>query len=150
MRALAQRVESAEVRVDGEVTGRIAAGLLVFVGVMRDDAGRDVDWLAKKIPGLRVFADDDGKMNRSVVDIGGKVLLVSQFTLCADVRKGTRPSFGGAMAPDAADGLFQTLVQKLSDAVPVETGRFQAHMKVGLVNDGPVTLWLDTEGRGQK
>jgi D-tyrosyl-tRNA(Tyr) deacylase len=148
MRAVVQRVQRAQVTVGGEVVGAIGPGLLVLVGVAAGDTDADRAWLAKKLPALRVFADDAGKMNRSVADIGGAVLLVSQFTLCADVTKGTRPSFTGAMEPAAAERAFAALVAEVGALVPVQTGRFRADMQVELVNDGPVTLWLDSRRDG--
>lgn len=145
MKAVIQRVSEASVVVDGEVTGAIAQGLLVLVGVCQGDTERDLDWVARKLVGLRIFSDAEGKMNRSVKEIGGQILLVSQFTLCADVRKGTRPSFAKAMAPEQAQQMFQSLVERVSLEVPAQTGRFQAHMDVGLHNDGPVTIVLDSQ-----
>lgn len=144
MRAVVQRVSSARVLVEREVVGAIDAGLLVLVGVAAGDTEADADWLRRKLLSLRVFADENGKMNRSLQDIAGAALLVSQFTLCADVSKGTRPSFGKAMEPSLAERLLDGLVRSLSQEVPVSTGRFGAHMSVELTNDGPVTLWLDT------
>ena len=149
MRAVVQRVKSASVTVDGEVTGEIGAGLLVLLGVARDDADEDGKWLAAKIPTLRVFEDDEGKMNRSLADIGGGLLVVSQFTLLGSVRKGTRPSFNDAAPPDVARELYEKFVAHCATALgrPVATGRFAAMMDVALVNDGPVTLILDTRSR---
>jgi D-aminoacyl-tRNA deacylase len=144
MRAVVQRVSRAEVRVDGAAVGAIGRGLLVLVGVAHGDGDADGAWLAKKLPALRIFPDDAGKMNRSVVDIGGAILVVSQFTLCADVTKGTRPSFVAAMEPEEAERRVQLLVAALAAAVPVQTGRFRADMQVELINDGPVTIWLDS------
>jgi D-tyrosyl-tRNA(Tyr) deacylase len=148
VRALLQRVKQAKVEVSGEVVGSIGQGLLVFVAVCEGDEARDVDWIARKIVTLRVFPDDEDRMNRSVVDIGGSTLLVSQFTLSADVGKGTRPSFGKAMEPQRARILFDEVVARVSVDVGVETGQFQAHMEVSLINDGPITLWLDSRSRG--
>lgn len=144
MRALLQRVSRARVRVAEEEVGAIERGLLVFVGIAEGDTEADIAWLSKKLLALRVFPDDAGKMNLSVADVGGSLLLVSQFTLCADLAKGTRPSFGKAMAPGAAERLFDLLVQQVKETAPVATGRFGAHMEVELTNDGPVTLWLDS------
>lgn len=151
MRALVQRVSRASVEVDQKPVGSIGPGLLVFAGVMVDDGPSDLEWMARKLVGLRIFPDADGKMNRSVADCGGRVLLVSQFTLCADVGKGTRPSFSRAMPPQEANMWFGRLVEAVGRSVPVETGTFQAHMEVSLVNDGPVTIWLDSrrEGKGE-
>jgi D-tyrosyl-tRNA(Tyr) deacylase len=146
MRAVVQRVSSASVTVEGERVGEIDRGLLVLLGVAPTDGPAQVAWLAGKVVHLRIFPDDEGKMNRSVVDVGGGVLVVSQFTLYGDVRKGKRPSFVGAAAPDLAEPLYE----RFCDAVAAEgvgrvgRGRFGAHMDVALVNDGPVTLILDT------
>ena len=149
MRALVQRVSEASVTVDGTVTGAIGGGLLVLVGVTAGDAADDRDWLVKKILQLRIFDDDDGVMNRSVLDTGGGVLAVSQFTLFASTRKGNRPSYSAAAPPDIAQPLFDAFVAALAAALgkPVPTGVFGAHMQVRLVNDGPVTLLLDSRSR---
>lgn len=145
MRAVVQRVTRARVTVGGEVAGEIAAGLLVLVGVTQADADADVAYLADKIAGLRVFNDDDGKMNCSVADVGGALLVVSQFTLFGDVRRGRRPSFDAAAAPAQANQLYQALVARLRAlGLSCATGRFQEHMEVELVNDGPVTILLDS------
>ena len=145
MRAVVQRVSSARVTVDDRRVGGIRAGLLVLVGIARDDGSDDVSYLADKVVGLRVFPDDDGRMNRSVRDVGGDILLVSQFTLYGDCRRGRRPSFDGAAAPREARPVYDELVRRLRErGVSVETGVFQAHMKVDSVNDGPVTILLDT------
>ena len=145
MRAVVQRVTSARVTVDDRRVGGIRAGLLVLVGIARDDGSDDVSYLVDKVVGLRVFPDDDGRMNRSVRDVGGDILLVSQFTLYGDCRRGRRPSFDGAAAPREARAVYDELVRRFRDrGVPVETGVFQAHMKVDSVNDGPVTILLDT------
>jgi D-tyrosyl-tRNA(Tyr) deacylase len=145
MRAVLQRVRSASVSVAGEVVGRIGPGLLVFVGVSHIDGPGDVDYITAKIRDLRIFADQNDRMNRSVVETGGAVLVVSQFTLLADCRKGRRPSFDEAASPPVAQALYNTLVRRLRDeGLNVETGVFQAHMEVELVNDGPVTMLLDS------
>ncbi len=145
MRALLQRVSRAEVHVEGENVGRIDRGLLVLLGVGKGDSERDSVSLAKKVAELRIFADSDDKMNLSVEDIGGQVLVVSQFTLHADVRKGRRPFFGNAEGPERANALCEHFCDQLrARGLPVETGRFGAIMNVELVNDGPVTLWLDS------
>ena len=144
MRVVLQRVSRASVTVDGNTVGTIGAGLLVLVGFTPgDDQGR-IDWMADKIVGLRVFRDDDGKMNRSIADIGGSVLVVSQFTLYGNVSKGRRPSFVDAAAPDEAIPLYEAFVAALRErGVAVETGEFGAVMEVDLVNDGPVTLVIE-------
>ena len=145
MRAVVQRVKSASVTVDADVAGRIGSGLLVFVGVSHGDGPADLDYIASKIRELRIFPDDHGRMNRSVVETGGAVLVVSQFTLLADSRKGRRPSFDDAAPPALAESLYNGLVRKLRDeGLEVATGVFQAHMDVALVNDGPVTMLLDS------
>jgi D-tyrosyl-tRNA(Tyr) deacylase len=141
-----QRVSRAEVRVGDEVTGRIGAGLLALVGAGDDDTDEDVAYLVDKIVGLRIFPDEAGNMNRSVVDVGGALLIVSQFTLYGDARKGRRPSFVKAMAPGPAEQLYDKFVAAArATGVPVQTGRFRAMMQVELVNDGPVTLLLDSK-----
>jgi D-aminoacyl-tRNA deacylase len=140
-----QRVSQASVTVDGQIVGQIRRGLLVLLGVTHDDTQDDVDYLAEKTTGLRIFEDDAGKMNRSLPEIGGRMLVVSQFTLYGDCRKGKRPSFTAAAAPELAERLYEafvTAVQRLG--VPTATGTFRAHMDVALVNDGPVTLLLDS------
>ena len=146
MRVVLQRVSRAEVRIDGRVTGRIGAGLLVLVGFAPGDAEGALDWMAEKILGLRIFADDAGKMNRALAEVGGGVLVVSQFTLYGDAQKGRRPSFVDAASPEVAIplyGRFVTLLRERGGGVPVETGEFGAMMDVELVNDGPVTLVLE-------
>jgi D-tyrosyl-tRNA(Tyr) deacylase len=150
VRAVVQRVSRASVTVGGEVVGRIEKGLLVLLGVAEGDTQDDVIFLAAKIAGLRIFPDDEGKMNRSLVDVGGRMLVVSQFTLLGDCRKGRRPSFIQAARPERAVELYRGFVAEVQgQGVAVETGRFQEHMDVELVNDGPVTLILDTrQGTG--
>ena len=145
MRAVVQRVSRAKVTVNGWTSGEIGLGLLVLLGVGQDDSNDDVDYLAEKIAGLRIFEDSDGKMNRSVLDIGGSVLVVSQFTLYGDVRRGKRPSFDAAAPPDQARRLYELFVQRIQAAgLRCETGRFQEMMEVELVNQGPVTILLDS------
>ena len=146
MRAVIQRVSRAKVTVAGEVTGEIELGLLVLLGVGQQDAEVGADYLADKTAGLRIFEDDAGKMNRSVVDVGGAVLVVSQFTLYGDVRKGKRPSFDDAARPEKARALYEHFVERIRAAgLRCETGRFQEMMQVELVNDGPVTILVDSE-----
>ncbi|MCI5095447.1 MAG: D-aminoacyl-tRNA deacylase [Rhodobacteraceae bacterium] len=148
MRALIQRVSEASVTVDGNIIGQIDAGFLVLICAMQGDTEAEATYLANKISKLRIFQDDAGKMNRSVADIGGGVLVVSQFTLAADTRRGNRPGFSNAAAPDEGNRLYQVFAQALRDlGLPVETGQFGADMKVRLLNDGPVTIWMDTEDR---
>jgi D-tyrosyl-tRNA(Tyr) deacylase len=131
--------------VEGEVVGRIERGLLALIGVGDGDTSADAAWIARKLAGLRIFEDGDGKMNLAVRDVGGSVLVVSQFTLHGDCRKGRRPSFVKAMEPVGAEALVAEVVTHVgAEGIPVETGRFRAHMDVELVNDGPVTLWLDS------
>jgi len=148
MRAVIQRVTKASVTVDQKVVGEIAQGLLVLLGVEKDDDSKDLSYLVSKTLGLRIFYDDDGKMNRSVTDVNGQLLVVSQFTLLGNVQKGKRPSFGNAAKPEIANELYQQFVQQTRDAgVETETGIFQADMAVALVNDGPVTILLDSRKR---
>ena len=148
MRAVVQRARRASVRVEGETIGEIGPGLVVLVGAGQRDSDRDVAWLVGKIAGMRIFRDDEGRMNRSVVDCGGSVLAISQFTLYGDCRKGRRPSFADALAPEPAQGLYDRFVAGLREAgLTVATGRFGAMMDVELINDGPVTLLLDSERR---
>lgn len=146
MRALIQRVSEAAVRVDGTVLGEIGPGLLVLICAMRGDTHAEADKLATKISKLRIFQDDAGKMNRSVIDVGGSALVVSQFTLSADTKSGNRPGFSSACGPDAGNEFYEYFANVLSQSgVPVAKGRFGADMKVSLVNDGPVTIWMDTD-----
>ena len=149
MRVVVQRVSEADVTIAGDVVGRIGRGLLVLVGVETGDAPADVDWLAEKLAGLRIFDDADGKMNLSVREVGGEALVVSQFTLHAGTRKGNRPSFIRAARPEEAVPLYEAFLERLEAAVgrPVRRGVFAADMQVRLVNDGPVTIVIDSRQR---
>jgi D-tyrosyl-tRNA(Tyr) deacylase len=146
MRAVIQRVAAADVRVDDEIVGRIGPGLLVLLGIARSDEEKDADYLADKAVHLRIFEDGNGKMNRSLLETGGEVLVVSQFTLLGDCRKGRRPSFVQAAPPERAEQLYEYFVDQLKmKGITVTTGRFQAVMAVSLINDGPVTLILESK-----
>lgn len=148
MRALLQRTSGASVAVDGEILGSIGSGLVVFVGVGPADDEATADALARRITELRIFRDGEGRTNSSLIDVGGAVLLVSQFTLFADTRRGRRPGFTGAAPPDQAERLYERIAAALRDlGVEVATGRFGAEMAVELTNDGPFTIWLDTGDR---
>ncbi len=149
MRAVLQRVTSASVEVDGKIVGRIQQGVTVLLGVAKGDDASDVTYLVDKLQTLRIFADEQGKMNRSLTEVGGSVLLVSQFTLLGRTTNGRRPSFDGAATPDLAKHLYEQIAADLrAGGTPVETGVFAAHMQVALVNDGPVTFVVDSrEGR---
>ncbi|WP_394822400.1 D-aminoacyl-tRNA deacylase [Pendulispora albinea] len=145
MRAVIQRVSSARVEVDGEITGAIERGLLVYLGVGIGDGPKDRAYLLDKILNARIFENLEGKFDRSVLDVGGELLVVSQFTLYGDLRRGRRPSFDGALRPEEAEAMYEAFVHEArARGVGVATGRFRAHMHVSSVNDGPVTLWLDT------
>ena len=148
MRAVIQRVERASVSVEGEIRGQIGAGFLVLIGVEEGDGDADFRYIAEKVPNLRVFEDEQGKMNRSLLDVGSELLAVSQFTLLGDARGGRRPSFITAARPETADPMYERLVADWrARGIRVETGVFGAHMKVSLVNDGPVTILLDSRRR---
>ncbi|MEA3467490.1 MAG: D-aminoacyl-tRNA deacylase [Thermodesulfobacteriota bacterium] len=145
MRAVIQRVSRASVTVDSEITGKIGAGLLVLLGIHKDDGAKEIKWLADKIINLRIFKDEDGKMNDSLLDTGGAMLIVSQFTLYGDCRKGRRPGYSTAAPPDRAKSLYRQFIDTVKQKnISTASGRFQAHMDVELVNDGPVTLLLDS------
>lgn len=144
MKALLQRVKRASVTVDKKLISQIGKGILIFLGVEKGDSEENADKLSEKITKLRIFEDENDKMNLSVTDVDGEILVVSQFTLCGDCKKGTRPSFGKAASPDIANELYEYFVNKLKERqVSVQTGKFRAMMDVELVNDGPVTFWLE-------
>jgi D-aminoacyl-tRNA deacylase len=146
MRALVQRVSEASVLVDSSIVGQIQRGLLIFLGIRQDDTETQAEQLATKIGQLRIFPDSEGKMNLSLQDISGEMLIVSQFTLYGDTRKGNRPSYANAAKPEKALELYQCFIEKCRRrGFPVATGVFQAHMQVRLINDGPVTIWCDSE-----
>lgn len=146
MRVVLQRVSEASVKVGGSLVAEIGPGFLLLLGITRTDSEVEAEYLARKIAGLRVFEDDAGKMNLGLAEAGGSVLVVSQFTLYGDVRKGRRPSFSHAAPPEHAEPLYRFFCARLAqEGIAVEQGVFQAHMRVALVNDGPVTLWLDSE-----
>jgi len=147
MRAVVQRVKRAEVRVEGRITGKIEKGILILLGVGEDDENKDLEYMADKIMNLRIFEDDNDKMNLSVIDVGGSVLVVSQFTLYGDCRKGNRPSYSKAARPEKAKDYYDRFIEYISNKynIKVETGIFQASMEVDFINDGPVTLMLDSK-----
>jgi D-tyrosyl-tRNA(Tyr) deacylase len=160
MRAVVQRVAEAHVtvcanesgdreNVQHETTGRIGAGVLVYLGCGKGDAEVDVEWMLEKILGLRIFENDAGKLDRSVLEMGGSMLVVSQFTLYGDVRKGRRPSFEGALAPEAARALYDSFCAKAKARLTVATGRFQADMRVASINEGPITIWIESPKRAE-
>ena len=145
MRAVIQRVRESSVAIDGQTVGRSARGLMVLIGVEDGDTDKDLAYVADKVPNLRIFEDENGKMNRSLVDMGGQILAISQFTLLGDARTGRRPSFTAAARPDTAVPMYEALVEKWrSLGIHVETGVFGADMQVSLINDGPVTILLDS------
>ena len=151
MKALLQRVTRASVSVDGEVVGKIGRGLVAFIGVAHGDTERDADYLADKMVNLRIFADEASKFNLSALETKGEILIISQFTLLADARKGRRPSFAGAAPPEQAEVLFSLFADRVRDSgLNVETGRFQQHMLVEIHNDGPVTIALDSRDKVEK
>lgn len=147
MRAILQRVSEASCKVDGHITGQIGIGFLVLLGVEEADTTEDLQWLAQKIAGMRVFGDENGLMNKALADVGGDILLISQFTLFAQTKKGNRPSFIRAAKPDKAIPLYEQMIKTLTELTgkPIATGIFGADMKVALVNDGPVTIVMDTK-----
>ncbi|HYG39486.1 MAG TPA: D-aminoacyl-tRNA deacylase [Cytophagales bacterium] len=149
MVAVIQRVSEASVTINGEVKNAIENGLLILLGITHSDDQEDIDWLSKKIIGLRIFGDEEGKMNLSISDINGDILLISQFTLHASTKKGNRPSFIEAARPEVAIPLYNSFIDKLSNKLgkPVKTGEFGADMKVALINDGPVTILIDTKDK---
>lgn len=147
MRAVVQRVKHANVIVDEKVVGAIKQGFMVLLGVEKEDTEKDMIYIADKLLGLRIFEDEDEKMNLSIQDVEGQMLIVSQFTLMGDCRKGRRPSFIEAARPDEANALYERLVNYIKETVPVETGIFQADMEVNICNDGPVTVMLDSKKR---
>lgn len=149
MRVVIQRASEASVVIDGKIHGEINRGLVVLLGIEADDTRDDIDWLVRKIIGLRIFNDDDGKMNFSIQDIGGEFLVISQFTLHASTKKGNRPSYIKAARPEAAIPLYEEFIQILrkESGLKVDTGSFGADMKVQLINDGPVTIWIDSKNR---
>ena len=147
MRIVIQRVSQASVTIDGKIAGAIQQGLLLLVGICPEDGPEDIEYAVRKISQMRIFSDNADKMNLSVQDVGGQILSISQFTLYADTKKGNRPAFTGAAKPDLATALYDQFNQKLAQTVPVQTGEFGADMKVSLVNDGPVTIVLDTKAR---
>ncbi len=146
MRAVVQRVKKASVVVDGKIVGKIGKGILILLGVGKEDTEEDIRWLADKVSNLRIFEDDEGKMNKSVKDVGGKILVVSQFTLYGDCRKGRRPSFTQAAPPEKGRFFYEKFIEDLKkEGIEVESGIFGAKMEVHLINDGPVTILLDSK-----
>lgn len=147
MRCLIQRVQESKVIVENKITGRINLGLLVFLAIGKDDTEKDIEWISKKIVNLRIFNDDNGKMNKSILDVNGELLIVSQFTLYGNAQKGNRPSFTESAAPEKAKHYYELFIQQCEQLLnkKVQTGIFAADMKVHLINDGPVTIWIDSK-----
>ncbi len=144
MRAVVQRVSQANVTVENTITGEIGEGLLVFLGIEKGDGEKDLDYIVRKTVNVRIFHDEQGRMNHSVLEKGGSILVISQFTLCADTRKGNRPSFNSAAEPDIAEALYEKALVRIKEITPVQSGVFGASMKIYSVNDGPVTILLDS------
>lgn len=149
MRIILQRVQEASVTIEGKINAKIGQGLLLLIGIEQEDQQEDIDWLCKKVLDLRIFSDDEGKMNRSIRDVEGNIIVVSQFTLHANIKKGTRPSFIKAARPELAIPLYENFVQTVENSLgkKVGTGKFGADMKVALINDGPVTIIMDSKNR---
>lgn len=147
MRVLIQRVSEASVKIEGKVKSKICQGLLILLGIEQADSDEDISWLVKKISQMRIFEDTEGKMNKSVLDVEGSLLVVSQFTLHATTKKGNRPSFINAARTEVAMPLYEKFVSECESLLPTKTGEFGADMKVALVNDGPVTIWLDSKNK---
>ena len=149
MRLVLQRVTEATVRINGEISGQIGPGLLILAGITPEDTPEDIQWLSRKVVQMRIFSDDEGKMNRSVQEVGGNILLISQFTLLASTKKGNRPSFIEAAPPAVAVPLYEKLIQQLTQELghAIQTGIFGADMQVSLINDGPVTIYIDSKNR---
>ena len=149
MRAVIQRVSEASVTVEGAIIGQIQRGLMVLVGIVNEDDGSDIEWLSNKIINMRIFDDENGVMNKSLIEVGGAILLVSQFTLHASTKKGNRPSYIAAAKPEVSIPLYAAMIQQLEKdlGVPIQTGKFGADMKVALTNDGPVTITIDSKNK---
>jgi D-tyrosyl-tRNA(Tyr) deacylase len=147
MRLVIQRVSEASVQINNQINGEIGKGLLILIGIEHEDTKDDADWLVKKVVNLRIFSDDEGKMNHSVIDIDGKALIISQFTLHASTKKGNRPSYIRAARPEYAIPLYNYFVTEIAKHIPIETGEFGADMKVSLINDGPVTITMDSKNK---
>jgi D-tyrosyl-tRNA(Tyr) deacylase len=149
MRVVIQRVSEASVMVDGAIVGQIQKGVMVLVGIVNEDDTSDIEWLSNKIVNMRIFEDEQGVMNKSILEIGGEILLVSQFTLHASTKKGNRPSYIAAAKPDVSIPLYKQMIQqlKMDLGAPIQTGQFGADMKVALVNDGPVTITIDSKNK---